>query len=69
MKQSNPRTAVQQAVARADYNAGARIYRGGWPIEQCETEMQRAGYMAALNADADAETERYLVTHRQAVAA
>jgi hypothetical protein len=69
MKQTNPRLAVQQATDRADFNAGARIYRGGWPIEQCETDMQRAGFMDALQAEADAETERYLAAHPQAVAA
>lgn len=69
MKYTSHRTAVQQAVDRADFQAGARIYRDGWPIEQCENEMQRAGFMDALRVEADAETERYLAAHPQAVAA
>lgn len=69
MKYTSHRTAVQQAVDRADFQAGARIYRSGWHIEQCENEMQRAGYLTALRNEADAETERYLANHPQAVAA
>lgn len=60
----------QRRVARfTDWHAGARIYRGGWPIEQCQNEDQREGWRAMLEAEADAETERYLATHPQAVAA
>jgi hypothetical protein len=52
-----------------DWHAGHRIYRGGWPIEQCQNDDQREGWMAANTADADAETASYLAKHPQAVAA
>ena len=65
------RTVALSSHGRMGYNVlcGARIYGQGYPIAQCENEDQRRGYMAALNADADAATEYYLANHRQAVAA
>lgn len=69
MKQTKRRQLRATIADRLEYHTGVRIYRDGWHIEQCENEMQRAGYMDALQAEADAETERYLATHPQAVAA
>jgi len=69
MKQTKRRQLRATIQDRLDYHAGHRIYRDGWPVEQCTNDMQRAGYMDALRAEADAETERYLATHPQAVAA
>ena len=65
------RTVALSSHGRMGYNVlcGGRIYEQGWPIERCENEDQRRGYMATLNAEADAETERFLANHRQAVAA
>lgn len=54
---------------RLDYHAGMQIYRDGWPIAQCMNDMQRAGFTDALTIEADAETERYLAQHPQAVTA
>jgi hypothetical protein len=69
MKQTKRRQLRATIADRLEYHTGVRIYRDGWHIEQCENDMQRAGYMDALRAEADAETERYLAAHPQAVAA
>ena len=69
MEQTKRRQLQATIADRLEYHAGARIYRDGWHIEQCENEMQRAGYMDTLRAEADVETERYLAQHRQVVAA
>lgn len=63
MNKSKRRQLRATIADRLDYHAGMRIYRGGWPIEQCETDMQRAGFMDALRSEADAETANYLATH------
>lgn len=41
---------------------GADMYMQGRPLSDCLTSDEKAGWRAALNAEADAETELYLAS-------
>lgn len=47
----------------ADFMTGMHLYADGKSPEACINPRQRAGYMATLAADADADTAAWLAEH------
>lgn len=46
----------------ADFIAGMHLYADGKTPEDCRNPRQRAGYMATLSADSDADTAAWLAS-------
>lgn len=60
----NPATPEPPVSIRMLRAMGRDAYRFGRPYSEMVTTPEREGWMAALNAEADAQTEMYLEAHR-----
>lgn len=46
---------------------GWDAYANGEPLEACRSDLEIRGWMAALHAEADSQTDTWLVEHRPVV--
>ena len=46
--------------SRTQYRAGWNLYERNQPVRACRSSSERAGWWAALKADADADTAAHL---------
>jgi hypothetical protein len=62
-------TVSEKQLARKHFRVGWQLYMSGLVIDSCKNADQRRGFMAALEAEADAETAAYLQSHTNATLA
>jgi hypothetical protein len=49
------------SIAQKHFKVGYALFVGGHSLRTCQNEWQKAGWWAALDAEAAAETSAYLV--------